>query len=464
MDKNEVYAAIDVVQEGNQLRPSLSFSKANVADNNIPLATTGQITKTNIPDEVTRSYRWAHWGGLDDLPSLIRQKINEVPIAGRTIHDLVRMMYGNGLAYYRNEDRRQGNTVKRHYSPAIEDFLIRNHLAEKWVIPQLYDYRHVTCTFSELIFNRRRDQVTNLFHKQAEFSRLSQVNKTTHDIEYLYFSAYFGAIQQPTDEDIQAIPLYRWYDEENFFSRLSGHKIAWQSVLETPGRIYYPTPPWLGLFRDNGWMDASKAVPEVVNSMMRNQIVLKYQILIPESYFTIRYRDSWGTLTDVERQKIIDGLVSEIDNNLSGTDNAYMSIATIFNYDSITKTELGKIQIIAIDDKIKKDSWVPSSEKSDAQVVQGLGGHPSQVGLAPEGGKMGAGSGSDKREVFNIEISNNTLDQQVILGPLNWIARFNAKANPEWDVTFFFDHTRHTTTNKQEDGMDQDTDTNIVVE
>jgi len=211
-------------------------------------------------------------------------------------------------------------------------------------------------------------------------------------------------------------------------------------------------------------MDASKTVPEIVNSMMKNQIRLKYQILIPESYFTIRYRDSWSTMGDEERSKKIDDLVSEIDNNLKSPDNAYISITTVFNYDAVTKTELGKIQIIAIDDKVKNDEWVPSSEKSDAQIVQGLGGHVSHVGLAPESGKMGSGSGSDKREMYNIEISSNTIDQQIILEPLNWIAQFNARTNPEWDVTFFIDHTRHTTINNQEDGMDRDRNNNIIVE
>jgi hypothetical protein len=121
------------------------------------------------------------------------------------------------------------------------------------------------------------------------------------------------------------------------------------------------------------------------------------------------------------------------------------------------------VEIIAVDDKVKKDAWVPSSNAADAQIVQGLGLHPSQVGLQPEGGKMGAGSGSDQRESFNTGITVNTIDQNILLEPLNWIATYNAQVDPEWDVTFFIDHTYHTTTNKQEDGM-QPTETTIEVQ
>ena len=466
MDKHQVHTVVDVIERApGLLKPRISFSKIKARQQgHIPLAPSEGITKAPIPHHVTSDYRWAMWGGYDNLPTIIRQKICDVPIAGRTIHDLVKMMYGNGIAYYRNEDRHKGNSVQRHYSPEIERFLRRNHIHQKWLIPQLYDYRYTVNSFSELIFNRRRDQVTGLFTKGAEFSRLSMMDEHTPDIEYLYFSPQFAMSADPTDKEIRKIPLYQWYDEESFLENLPGFKMAWHSCLETPGRIYYATAPWIGLYREDGWMDVSKAVPEVVSSMMYNQVRLKYQILIPESYFTVRYRNSWSTMTDEARGKIIDDLIKEIDDSLSGTENAYISIATVFNYDAITQQEVGKIEIIAIDDKVKKDSWVPSAEKSDAQIVQGLGGHVSHIGLAPESGKMGSGSGSDKREMYNMEISTNTLEQEIILQPLNWIAEFNSRINPEWDVTFYIDHTHHTTTNHQEDGLERDPNSNITAE
>ncbi|MEL6358995.1 MAG: hypothetical protein AAFQ01_03560, partial [Bacteroidota bacterium] len=136
---------------------------------------------------------------------------------------------------------------------------------------------------------------------------------------------------------------------------------------------------------------------------------------------------------------------------------------TLFQDDYQTGKPMGRIIIEAVDDKIKNDAWVPSSETADAQIVQGVGLHPSQVGLAPQGGKMGAGSGSDQRESFNTGITLNTLEQKIVLEPLNFIAHYNAKSNPEWDITFMIDHTTHTTTNNKEDGM-VPSDTTIEVE
>ncbi len=141
-----------------------------------------------------------------------------------------------------------------------------------------------------------------------------------------------------------------------------------------------------------------------------------------------------------------------------GTANAYASISSVFREETAGQP-LGKVEIISLDDKVKKDAWVPSSQTADAQIVQGLGEHPSQIGLANEGGKMGVGSGSDQRESFNNSITLNTIDQEIVLEPLNLVARFNAQVNPEWDVTFFIDHTMHTTTNNQESGMQPSSNT-----
>ena len=198
-------------------------------------------------------------------------------------------------------------------------------------------------------------------------------------------------------------------------------------------------------------LEVAKQVPEVVNAMMRNQIILKYHVLIPESYFIIRFPD-WTTYTHEQREKIIDATIDTINDSLKGTKNAFTSIATVFRHE-MGQAE-GKVEIIAVDDKVKKDAWVPSSDTADAKIVQSLGLHPSQIGLAPEGGKMGAGSGSDQRESFNTEISLNNIDQQILLESLNWVAQYNARTNPAWDITFFIDHTTHTTTNKQEDGLE----------
>lgn len=425
-----------------------------------------EYQQAQFDEQETAGYRWAPWGRNDSLPTDIRKKIEMVPMAGQAISRLTGMMYGNGLAYIRNSDLRDGNTkIKRAYSRPVENFLLRNRIKTRWLIPQFVDYRYNMQTFNQMTLNGAGDQIVGLYHHSGEFCRLGLQNEKTLDIEELWMSPKFSTGMTPSDEECVKMPLHLWYDEERFFQRMGRKRhFAYHSLLRTPGVTYYARQFWLGLFRKNGWIDVSVSVPKIVNAMMTNQIRLKYQILIPESYFTIRYRDEWEDYTDAQRNAKIDAFINKINASLKDTNNAYASICTVYEQDIHTGNEKGKIEIKEIDDTIKKDSWVPSSNAADAQIVQGLGLHPSQVGLAPDKGLGGAGSGSDQRESFNTGISLNTIEQEIVLEPLNYVAQYNCqKEGDDWDITFFIDHTHHTTTNNQESGL-QPSDTTIELE
>jgi hypothetical protein len=170
-------------------------------------------------------------------------------------------------------------------------------------------------------------------------------------------------------------------------------------------------------------------------------------INVSVEYFRIRHRD-WDMYTAEQQQKEFDAFSLRIEKHLSGTDNVFKSITVMFEEDPISGNKRGMIEIVAVDDKTKVGTWIPDSATADAQIVQGLGLHPSQVGLAPEGGKMGGGSGSDQRESFNTAISLNTPEQDIILEALNFVMGYNG-----WPYRFLVDHTAHTTTNNKEDGM-----------
>jgi hypothetical protein len=412
----------------------------------VPVNTKDEATRLKIPDELNEGWQWAPYGAKDNQPTVIREKINEVAMAGQATYRLMAMMYGNGLDYYKNSDLADGNTeVKRAKVQEVEQFIKRNRLSLHWLVPQFYNYRYNVSTFSELIFNKRKDKITGIFHKETEFCRKSRQNPKTLRSDYLYYSADFanewGGLRHG-----QAIPLFDWHQGQDYIDRLPGYKMAWHSYLPTPGMIYYPTPPWIALFKDKGWMDVSAGVPKIVDSLQRNQMKLVYQILIPVNYFPARY-PSWNTFDNDKKRELMDETSLYLEKELTDVENAGKSITTFYATDQQGNPQ-GKIEIVAVDDKLKRDSWVPSSNAADAQISQGFGLHPSQLGLAPEGGKMGAGSGSDQREAWNSQISVNTVEQDVVLDVLQFISEFNG-----WDVTFFVDHTHHTTTNNQEDGQ-----------
>lgn len=83
----------------------------------------------------------------------------------------------------------------------------------------------------------------------------------------------------------------------------------------------------------------------------------------------------------------------DINKYLAGVDNTGKSLVTLVKENSSEWcVQSGKIEVVAVDDKLKTGAWVPDSTAADAQIVQGFGIDPSQIGLTQEGGKMGAGS------------------------------------------------------------------------
>ena len=74
-----------------------------------------------------------------------------------------------------------------------------------------------------------------------------------------------------------------------------------------------------------------------------------------------------------------------------------------------------------------------------------MGVDPSVIGAGIPGGKLGAGSGSDKRVAFNILQSLKTADRDITLSILEFIQDFN-----DWDpkIKFAFENIEITTLDK----------------
>jgi hypothetical protein len=400
-----------------------------------------------VPNWTDNGVNWAYWGDNDRLPTAMRQKVELVPIAGAALKKKIDFMVGEDLQWFKTEELRKfGNKAEQVYDPEVEAFMEDNRIETEWWPAQCADYCLPFNCFSELILSNDRKKITGLYHIAAEHARLAKANKS-NQVDWLIQSLHFPFGTAQDDTTRIAMPLYKWYDREKFLNGLIKPKFAWHSRYPTPGMIYYARAWWLGLFKDSGWMDVSAGVPKIVSAMQKNQMALKYIIAIPESYFIVRYPD-WTTYESSQRQTIIDDKVADMNEYLSGVDNVYKSIAYVFKENEINGSGIGKIEITAVDDKAKSGTWVPDSYAADAQIVQGLGMDPSQIGLAPEGGKMGAGSGSDKMQSFNQLTLLNTTDQRIVMEPLNFISKYNG-----WGLTCIVKHSNLTTQDQNRAGV-----------
>ena len=83
-----------------------------------------------------------------------------------------------------------------------------------------------------------------------------------------------------------------------------------------------------------------------------------------------------------------------------------------------------------IDDKLKDGSQLPEAEAANSEVLFALGVDPSLIGAGIPGGKLGAGSGSDKREAFTILSALFKTNRETTLEVYDFIAQYNG-----WDTS-----------------------------
>ena len=398
-------------------------------------------------DNTVEPNQWAAWGRQDKDPTLFREKINKIPVAVRGLNKLIRMAYGNGLVYFKTEDLRQDSKVTRHYDEEIEAFIKRNKIETVYLPKVITNFTYTSNCFSEFIFSKTKNKITGINTFNAEDCRIQKQDEKTLRKEHLYISEYFRTTQANKKNTIQ-IPLLDYHAELNKDFKIKKHTLGSHTFIPSAGMRYYADHLANALIREDGFADVSIAVPEIIHRMMKNQIALMYMIYIPLSYFLARHK-GFDTMTKEQQEKIMSGKIAALNKVLKDPNNQFKSITTIvddMNHD--LGTSGGKIEITPIDDKTKKDAWIPSSALADNQILHGIGIHPSQIGLSNDGGTIGAGSGSDQRESFNTEVTLNTMDQLIMLSDLQRISDYN-----NWGVTFRFDNTTHTTTNNQENGI-----------
>jgi len=108
------------------------------------------------------------------------------------------------------------------------------------------------------------------------------------------------------------------------------------------------------------------------------------------------------------------------------------------------------VKVTAIDDKLKDGSYLPEAEAANSEVLFALGTDPSLIGAGIPGGKMGSGSGSDKRIAFNLLQSFMKSNRDVTISIIEFIAYYNKW---ESDLKYGFENVVLETLDKNPTGQ-----------
>lgn len=365
----------------------------------------------------------ATWGDDNDFP----QRIIEIAEQSTEIPSLLdwqaRVLQGREVvAMERYFDEESVEWKFRAVKDDEIDSFLSDSTFKRYMYEASTDFYWFANVFPELIKSIGGDKIAYLGTQDASFCRYGKMN-SNGIIDKCYVSANWPDAKVDDKETIP-ISVIDPYDFERVDKVKSSkdsrfiHPISYPS----PGKIYYQLAKWNG-YITSGWAEIARSIPASKRQIMKRVLSAKYILQIPLTYWPNAYKD-WVKLTQEEQTKIKQAKVKEINDQLTGVDNAGKTILSEVGYDMQSGKEISGWKIEPIESSVQDGEHLEDSREASEHLMRAIGTDPTLVGDGP-GKKMGSGSGSDKRVAFNIYVATLQPHRNTLLEPLDFIAEYN---------------------------------------
>lgn len=417
------------------------------------LDTTVTAVKVEVKD---KEGAVASWGKNNKYPQEILASVKLNASASSGLRFLRKAHYGNGLVLVKDEVNEQGKRAPKLVPvfelPEVDAFFRKSQMNRFWK-ETIADLEYFSIAFPEYVLSENFQTINSVKRQKAAWCRFELMNEENGLVEHVYISEKFGKgsvdLESSFFEKIPLIDSYWSPDQVKEYCKTNGIKKFIRPVFfPLLDEAFYPESEWHSVVK-SGWLDVANSVPELKKSLFKNQMTVKYLIEVDERYFQMLYLENWQTMKPEERFKIRQDIIDNINASLVGNDKAGKSIQSMQIIGKDDKP-YPAIKITAIDDKLKDGSYLPEAEAANSEVLFALGVDPSLIGAGIPGGKLGAGSGSDKREALSILNALFKTNRETTLEVYEFISQFN-----NWDPTIraAFEQAILTTTDANPTGV-----------
>jgi hypothetical protein len=389
----------------------------------------------NLQPKVIGKYKVAPWGEDNDLPQQIRARAEASEVVSSNLLFNTNVCYGMGPKPMR---RIVENGKTAGYEELFEgeeaEFFEDNDIG-LYLWEQLTDMNYFFNAFPEIILSNDKKKIISLRSKEAMFSRWSVMNNNAQ-IEYHLYSAKWD--DNPTEKDIDATDALDDYNPlMDLQARLQANKyrqlrFMLSVFMPTPGRQYYPMPNWYSIFK-SGWYDHAVAIPMLKNTILKNNLGVKFIIYISQDYWNSLYQLRGIDQNDKKAvRQFRDEHIQSLSDFVSGKDNAGKALAVEKRMRQVSTgtAEEKFIEIVPIKNDLSGGELLQDSEEASNIISYSMGVHTALIGAAP-GKNKGSLGGTDKRELFMIKQALMLPMIHRVLRPFQLIKRFN-----NWDTNF----------------------------
>ncbi|MCA8831963.1 hypothetical protein [Hymenobacter pini] len=367
----------------------------------------------------------APWGDDNLFPQNVIKDIEKNTILPSVLERKTSMMYGGGLVYgiIVGKDKDGRPIFEAQDIPEIDDFIQYSRL-DLYGFEGLHDINTFYNAFAEVILSKNRQKIKAVTIQEAAWCRYLKPKKGT--IPGVVINANWDNGGKPGDEFSTTVPVIDPYFDAvgSLRARKDGYKYIYPLSIPSPDKALYQLASWNSV-RRSGWLDVAAAIPEFKKMLFKNQLSVKYLIEVHSAYWEWKFGD-WDALTREEKKTLLEEEIKAFNDVMQGTNGAGKTVMTTTILDKKTQQEVSAFKITAIDDKLKDGIYIEDSQEASSHIYTAVGVAPSLMGVSPgKGMGGGAGGGSEPRVLFNNFVSTSQFHLDVLVGPLNFISRYN---------------------------------------
>ena len=345
----------------------------------------------------------------------------------------------------------------------VRRFFIRNNM-KRFFAEQITDLKYYFFCVCVVILNRERTKIVRLVHKDACHVRFQKADENGRIKHILY--ADWKDNNAP--EDVEAIPLLDEYDPlGDLMARADKErdalgifkvmprqytKFAIVCKMPTVGCSYYPVPYWSATLRD-GWYDIYALLTAAKKAKIRNGQNIRYHVEINTQFWENRARENGISLNTPEFAEMKNEFITALRDYLGGSANSDKLLWSEFSASFDGKSEMHNIKVNVVDTSKAGNEYNDDVAEASNVLAYSDNVHPNLAGATPGKSQMN-NSGSDKRELFTMKQTLETLPHDMMMTVHNTVIYFN-----DWDGKVYPDVPiiMLTTLDKNTDGKEVST-------
>ena len=403
----------------NMSAPSAAALRGSGSKGDVEMPPTTPVKKPESGGDVIP------WGEDNLFPQAVIKDIEKNTVLPSVLERKTSMMYGGGIVYgiITGVNQDGSKVFEAQEVPEIEAFMEASNVP-LYAFEAQQDVNTFSNGFPELVLSKNRQKVVRISIQEAPWTRYlkPKAGLPTHVV----INANWDNGGTATDEYATQVPILDPYDDAvgQLRSRTDGFKYIYPISIPSPDKALYQLASWNSV-RRSGWLDVAAAIPEFKKMLFKNQLSVKYIVTIHSAYWEWKYGD-WEGLSQEEKLRLINDELTAFDNVMSGTNGAGKTVMTTTILDKRDGKEVEAFKITPIDDKLKDGLYIEDSAEASSHIYTAVGVAPSLMGVSPgKGMGDGAGGGSEPRVLFNNFVSTAQFHLDLVLAPLNLIARYN---------------------------------------